>query len=228
VIYETDQELITRFRHLTGKRPLGGFTAMVLRDFDWDGGTLRSYFEHHEWLSGWSLGEAESICTAWGRHRDGAGYTAPPSPRPAPMWWDGDLDPNMRIIEDRTKKCDRLYRPQYWEGVFDDGVKPPINDGLTDWQREQLEAFWAEKKKHQFDRGWWDRHRWWLPLPAAIANAPRVLPKVQSISACPKCNEEMEWKPDMQWRSKANHSQWNEGGVFYCEPCDAFFVPMID
>jgi hypothetical protein len=250
MIYETDQELVTRFRYLTGKRPLGGFYAMLPRDFDWDGGTLRSYFEHHEWLSGWSLGEAESVCTAWARYRDGAGYTALPS-QPAPMWWEGDLDPNMQIIEDRTKrkKCDRLYRPRYWQGVFDDGVKPPepqlepepekpVNDGLTTWQRETLEAFWRDKKgRDERERAEWqerfkksilEREQWEKRRYQEIEDE-EMRPLVKSISACPKCNEEMEWKPDMQWRSKASSgSHWNEGGVFYCTPCDAFFVPMAD
>jgi hypothetical protein len=114
---DSDLDLIQRFRHLTGKRPLGGFSQSINSNFDafaWE--HLRFHFERHDTIDGWGLGEgyllgssSQSVGT-WLQDED--------KQPPAPMWWDQEVDPDMNVIEDRSHPSTRFYYPQSWPGVF--------------------------------------------------------------------------------------------------------------
>jgi len=134
---DSDIDLIARFRHLSGKRALGGFESLLVSDFDDPHPEeLRFHFERHDTVGGHILTEAHLPSASepdnWRIRR---------SEKLVPMWWDREADPDndMLVIEDRSRPSDRFYYPRSWPGIFKEGPRERF-------ERERHERIEAENK----------------------------------------------------------------------------------
>jgi hypothetical protein len=114
---DSDREAISRFRYLTGKKPLGGYGwTLALGWGQVQRSEVRRHFERYDTMDGFSLGEA---ATSWTINtcEPPARPTFIPPQRQEPMWLDDDEVHNP-IVRLKSGLPDRRYYPAFWDGVF--------------------------------------------------------------------------------------------------------------